>query len=101
MTTWLVWTFPIFAIWGIFCAYTLKIRFSGSTYFIAKFLSCLLYNGFFATTYLDIIKEDNYLVLGHKPEILINHPFVGWIAFLCIPIHAAALPVRREIKWWF
>lgn len=101
MTTWFVWTFPLFAAWGILCAYTLKIRLSGGNHFLVKFFLCLIFNGFFATTYLNMIERDNFLLLGHKPEIILNHPFIGWIAFFCIPIHAAALPVRWEIKWWF
>lgn len=101
MILWFVWVFPLFATWGVLCAYTLKIRFSGTQYFFAKFSLCLAFNGFFAITYLGMIEQHQFLLLGHQPDLISNYPFIGWIAFFCIPIHAGALPVRWEIRWWF
>lgn len=101
LTLWFVSTFPLFATWGILCAYTLKIRFSGTEYFLAKFLLCLIFNGFFAITHLSMIEENNFPLLGYNPDLISNYPIIGWIAFFCIPAHAGALPVRWEIRWWF
>ncbi|QTT88523.1 hypothetical protein [Pseudomonas chlororaphis] len=97
----IVWGFPILAAFGISAAYFLKARFSGSDLNYARFYFCLAFNGVFVVPYMDILQNDDFLFLGHRPEIISEHPFVGWIAFSCIFIHLFALPVKRKVKGWF
>ena len=97
----IVWVFPVLAVCGIFFAYFLKIHFSGNNLNSIKIFLCLLFNGLFVVPYIDIIENNDFLFLGRRPEILSEHPFIGWIAFICIFIHSFALPVKRKVKWVF
>lgn len=95
------WVFPILAACGIFFAYLLKVRLSGSNLNHFKLYSCLVLNGLFVVPYMDILQNNYFLFLGHRPEIIPEHPFIGWLAFVCIFIHLFSLPVKRKVKWWF
>lgn len=97
----ILWFFPVLAIFGISAAYLLKVHLSGSDLSYAKFYSCLVFNGFFVIPYIEILQNNDFLFLGHRPEITSEHPFIGWISFICIFIHLFALPVKRKVKWWF
>jgi hypothetical protein len=97
----IAWAFPALALCGIFFAYALKVRLSGSNLNSIKFFCCLIFNGFFVVTYIDVIENSDFLFLGHSPDITLEHPFIGWTAFLCILAHSFSLPVKREVKWLF
>ncbi|PMY38029.1 hypothetical protein DMW99_30075 [Pseudomonas chlororaphis] len=97
----ILWVFPVLAVCGISVAYFLKARFSGSDLNYARFYFCLVFNGLFVVPYMDILQNDDFLFLGHRPEIVSEHPFIGWVAFFCIFIHLFALPVKRKVKGWF
>lgn len=93
--------FPVLAACGVFVAYFLKVRLSGSDLNHVKLYFCLLFNGLFVVPYMDILQNNDFLFLGHRPEIISEHPFIGWIAFVCIFIHLFSFPVKRNVKWWF
>ena len=93
--------FPVLAACGIFVATFLKVHFSGGDLNYVKLFFCLIVNGMFVVPYMDILQGDDFLFLGHRPEIVSEHPFIGWIAFVCIFIHVLLFPVRRNVKWWF
>lgn len=97
----IVWIFPILAVCGIFFAFLLKIRLSGKNLNNIKLFFCLIFNGLFVVPYIDIIENNDFLFLGHRPEITAEHPFIGWIAFSCIFIHSLSLPAKRKVKWFF
>jgi hypothetical protein len=97
----IVWVFPVLAVCGIFSAYFLKVRLSGSNLNHVKLYSCLIFNGFFVVPYINIIENNDFLFLGYRPEIISEHQFIGWIAFFSIFIHSFALPAKRSVKWWF
>ncbi|WP_238399323.1 hypothetical protein [Pseudomonas chlororaphis] len=97
----ILWVFPVLAACGIGVAYFLKVRLSGSDLNYARFYFCLVLNGLFVVPYMDILQNNDFLFLGRRPEIISEHPFIGWIAFACIFIHLFALPVKRKVKVWF
>lgn len=97
----IAWAFPVLAVCGIYFAYFLKVRLSGKKLNNIKFFFCLTYNGVFVVPYIDIIENSDFLLLGYRPEIISEHPFIGWIAFICIFMHSFALPVKRNVKWFF
>ncbi|MCE4054825.1 hypothetical protein [Pseudomonas sp. Au-Pse12] len=97
----ILWLFPVVAACGIGVAYFLKVRLSGSDLNYTKLYACLVFNGFFVVPYIDILQNQNFLFLGRRPELLLEHEFIGWIAFFCIFIHLFALPVKRKVRWWF
>lgn len=84
---------------GIFTALYLKTRWSGSDLNHTKLYLSLIFNGCFVVPYIDLIKNNDFLFLGNRPDITADHPLIGWIAFTCIFIHLYALPVKRKIKW--
>jgi hypothetical protein len=97
----IVWVFPILAACGIFLAYVLKIYLSNTNLNHAKLYGSVIFNGLFVVPYIDIIENNNFPFLGYRPETILEHPSIGWIAFFCILAHSTALPVKRKVKWWF
>lgn len=97
----IMWVFPALAVCGIFFAYCLKIHFSGSGLNKSKLFFCLIFNGLFAVPYIEIIENNYFPFLGYRPDIMSEHPFIGWLAFACIFIHSFSLPVKRNVKWLF
>lgn len=97
-------TFPLFALWGLLCAFTLRIRFSGAhlwEWFGIRFIICVAFNLLFAMIYFSISKLQVLPVLGYRPDVILEYPFIEWIAFFCGYIHVFAWPVERELRWWF
>jgi hypothetical protein len=86
------------AVFGVSAAYILKVCLSGSSLNHIKLYFCLIFNGAFVIPYIDIIKNNDFLFLGYRPDIISDHPFVGWLAFACIFAHLFALPVKWKIK---
>jgi hypothetical protein len=84
-----------------FFAYFLKVNLSGSNLNHVKLYSCLVFNWISVAPYMGILTNNRFLFFGYWPDIIIEHHFVGWIAFICIFIHLFALPVKRKVKWWF
>ena len=97
----IVWAFPALAVCGMLFAYSLKIYLSGNNLNNIKLFFRLIFNGLFVVPYIDIIENNDFLFLGHRPDIISEHPFIGWIAFSCIFIHSFSLPVKRQVKWLF
>lgn len=86
--------FSALALTSITAAYFLKFRLSGEDLNALKLYTCLIFNGLFAVPYLDIAKNDNFLFLGHQPEIINTYPSIGWIALFSAVAHALALPTK-------
>lgn len=93
--------FSALAACGVFLAYFLKIHLSGRSLTPAKLYFCLILNGFFVAPYINIIEHNDFLHLGSRPDIISEHPIIGWIAFACIFLHLFSFPVKRNVKWWF
>lgn len=96
----IVLIFPVMAACGVFLAYSLKIHLSGCNLSYTKLYFCLLLNDFFVVPYINIIQHDDFPYLGHRPDIISEHPFIGWIAFVCVFLHLFSLPVKRNVKGW-
>lgn len=104
MTVWFLFTFPLFALWGILSAYTLRIKFSGEElwgFLALKFIVCIIFNFVFVFIYLRIVKFQEFPVLGFRPDLIADYPLISYIAIFCIYIHAFAFPVEIELRWWF
>ena len=97
----IVLIFSALAACGVFLAYFLKTHLSGRNLTPAKLYFCLILNGFFVVPYINIIEHNNFLHLGSRPDIISEHPVIGWIAFACIFLHLFSFPVKRNVKWWF
>jgi len=96
----IVWVFPSLAVCGILFAYGLKTHLSGRHLNNRRLFFCLFFNGLFVVPYIDIIQNNEFLFLGHRPDILSAHPFIGWLALVCIVIHSLCLPVKHTVKGW-
>ena len=104
MTVWFLFTFPLFVLWGILSAYTLRIRFSGEElwdFLGLKFIVCMVFNSVSVFIYLRIVTFQEFPVLGFRPDLIADYPLISYIAILCIYIHGFAFPVERELRWWF
>ncbi|MGY2288547.1 hypothetical protein ACW9H6_01010 [Pseudomonas sp. SDO528_S397] len=101
MTFWFLVIFPLFALWGVLCAYALKIYLSGEYLYSLKFIMCMYFNGFLGINHFDIVMNSNFFVLGRRPDIVLDYPFITWIAYAGMLLHFFAYPVRRPLRWWF
>lgn len=90
----IVWIFPVLATFGVCVAYFLKYLLSGKDLGLVGLFSCVFFNGFFAVSYINIIEEDDFVFLGNRPDLIVEYPFIGWIAFVCILLHTFALPIK-------
>jgi len=84
----------VFVMGGVVFAYFLKIRFSGDKLGYIKLYACLLVNGFFVVSYMDVIQYDQFLFLGYRPDLLVSYPSIGWVMFFGMLAHAFALPMK-------
>jgi hypothetical protein len=97
----ITFSFLIFSLLGILFAHYLKVVLSSKTLGYTKFFIGLVVNMFFMRAHMNIVKFDNFLYFGHHPEIINNYESVGWLAFICLFLHALALHVKRDLKWWW
>src|SRR5476651_1456262 len=91
----------VFLVSGVLIAYALKVGFSGEKLNHIKLYVCLVVNGFFVVSYVEIIKHDEFLFLGYRPDLVISYPAIEWIAFFGIWAHAFALPMKWQIRRCF
>jgi len=96
----IVWVFPLFSILGVTTAYFLKIHLSGNNLNHTRICLGLVFNALFIIPYIDIIENNKFPVLGYRPDIILDNPFIGWVAFICIFLHLFAHPVKWEVKFW-
>ncbi|MGW8466964.1 hypothetical protein [Pseudomonas sp. CLCA07] len=97
----IAWIFPLLACLGVATAYLLKIHLSGDNLNHAKLCLGMAFNAIFIISYMGIIEYSKYPILGYRPDIISDNPFIGWMAFVCIFLHLLARPVNREVKSWF
>ena len=97
----IILAFLIFSVLGVLFAYSLKVILSSKNIGYTKLLLGLGVNMLFISVHIDIVKFDNFLYFGHHPEIINNYESIGWLAFICLFLHALALPVKRDLKWWW
>lgn len=90
----IVWVFTILAIFGVCAAYLLRYWFSGKNLSVAGLYSCVVFNCFFAVPYIMIIEDNDFVFLGSRPDIILEHPSIGWIAFVCVFMHSFAVPTK-------
>ncbi|NWB67838.1 hypothetical protein [Pseudomonas sp. I8001] len=91
----------LFLMGSVWSAYALKVKFSGGNLNHVKLYFCLIFNGFFVITYMDVIKYDDFLYLGYRPDITVGYPIIDWIALIGMLAHAFALPMKWKVKRWF
>lgn len=97
----IILAFLIFSTLGVLFAFSIKVALSSENLGYTKLILSLGVNVFFMTVHMDIVKFDNFLYFGHHPEIINNYESVGWLAFICMFLHALALPVKRNMRWWW
>ncbi|MGF6127735.1 hypothetical protein QF019_002946 [Pseudomonas frederiksbergensis] len=97
----IAWIFPLLAISGVVTAYFLKTHLSGNNLNYTKLCLGLVFNAVFIIPYMNIIENNKFPFLGYRPDIILDDPFIGWVAFACIILHLFARPVNQEVKCWF
>ncbi|NVZ13091.1 MULTISPECIES: hypothetical protein [unclassified Pseudomonas] len=91
----------VFVVGGVVFAYFLKIRFSGDKLGYIKLYTCLIVNGFFVVSYMDVIQYSQFLFLGYRPDLVVSYPAIEWVVFFGILAHAFALPMKWKVRRWF
>lgn len=84
----------LFFMGGVWSAYALKRKFSGCDLNYVKLYFCLVYNGFFVVSYIEVIKYCEFPFFGVRTDFVIQYPIIEWIAFFGILAHGFALPVK-------
>ncbi|WLH27978.1 hypothetical protein [Pseudomonas canadensis] len=97
----IIFAFLIFSSAGLLFAYSLRVILSSKNLGHIKLLTGLAVNVFFMITHMEIAQFDKYLYFGLHPEIIDTYPAIGWIALTCFILHALALPVKRDLSWWW
>lgn len=97
----IILAFLILSPLGLLCAYSLRVIFSGKNLGYTKIYISLAVNIFFMTIHMEIAQFDKYLYFGTHQEIIENNPAIGWIALTLFILHALALPVKRDLNWWW
>lgn len=96
----IVWIFPLIAITSVVAAYYIRHRLSGENLNLLKLYGSLAFNGLFAIPYLNIVENDRFMFLGHRPDIATDYPIIGWIALFSALAHAFALPLSWRLGGW-
>lgn len=97
----IIMAFLILSPLGLLFAYWLRVIFSGKRLGYTKIYISLAVNIFCMMTYMEIAQFDKYLYFGTHPEVIENYPIIGWIALAFFILHALALPVKRDLNWWW
>ncbi|MBC3254241.1 hypothetical protein HU733_01940 [Pseudomonas paralactis] len=97
----IIMAFLILSPLGLLFAYSLRVIFSGKGLGYTKIYISLAVNIFFMMTHMEIAQSDKYLCFGTHPEVIENYPIIGWIALAFFILHALALPVKRDLNWWW
>ncbi len=97
----IIFIFLIFLLLGLLFAYSLRVILSSKDLGHTKLLTGLAVNMFFMMTHLEIAQFDKYLYFGIHPEIIETYPSIGWLALIAFILHALALPVKRDLNWWW
>lgn len=82
-------------------AYTLRARLSGERLNSLKLFLCLIFNGYFAVSYIEVIKYGEFPFFGVRTDFIIQYPIIGWFAFFGILAHGFALPMKWKVRRWF
>jgi hypothetical protein len=90
----IIMAFLILSPLGLLFAYWLRVIFAGKRLGYTKIYISLAVNIFFMMTHMEIAQLDKYLYFG-------THPVFGWIALAFFILHALALPVKRDLNWWW
>lgn len=91
----------LFVVLGVCGAYTLKAKLSGEGLNSWKLFLCLIFNGSFVVSYIEVIKYSEFPFLGVRADIVMQYPIVEWIVFFGILAHAFALPMKWKARRWF
>ena len=91
----------LFVMGGVWSAYALKRRFSGYDLNHIKLYSCVVYNGYFVVSYIEVIKYGEFPFFGIRTDFIIQYPIIEWIAFFGILAHGFALPMKWKVRRWF
>ena len=91
----------LFVMGGVWSAYALKRRFSGCDLNHIKLYSCVVYNGYFVVSYIEVIKYGEFPFFGIRTDFIIQYPIIAWLAFFGILAHGFALPMKWKVRRWF
>lgn len=62
----------VFVVFGVVGAYALRARLSGEDLNTLKLFSCVIFNGFFVVSYIEVIKYGEFPFLGLGLILLFN-----------------------------
>lgn len=95
------WFFLFLVITGAAASLFLKSCLSGNRLNSKKLFCGVIFNGLFAIPYINIIERSEFLFLGIRLDIVLEHPSIPWIAFAGLLLHLFALPSKSSHGWWF
>ncbi|WP_124423829.1 hypothetical protein [Pseudomonas orientalis] len=96
-----LWLYPLLSILGVFLAFSLRVLLSSKKLGYTKFFLGMIPNMLAMRTHYKIADLDIFPLLGHRPEIIESHIFIGWLALACFLLHAGAFPVKYDLHWWW
>ena len=96
-----IWLFPLLSITGVLCAFSLRVILSSQNLGYIRLFLGLIPNMLAMRIHYKIAAFDEYPLIGHRPEIINEHIFIGWLALTCFLLHASAFPVKRDLNGWW
>ena len=97
----ITWLFPALSIFGVICGFSLKVLLSSKNLGYTKLFLGMAPNMLAMALHYKIAYLNKFPLLGHRPDIIDEHVFIGWLALLCFFLHASAFPVKQDLNWWW
>ncbi len=83
----------LYVLGGAALGYYFKYRLSGPRLNNFKLCFCLIVNGFFIISYVQLIERGVFVYRWHRPDLLMQYPILGWLAMAGIIVQGFALPI--------
>lgn len=80
-------------------AFVLKFCFTHPDLGRLVFGICFFFNVSIVSYHSTVLEFQHFLFYGHHPELLIANPSIIWVAVICIPLHAWAIPRNERLRW--
>ncbi len=95
----IAWLFPILSALGLLCGFSLRVLLSSKNLGYVKLFLGLIPNMLAMALHYKIVYLDIFPFLGHRPDIIDEYVFIGWLALACFLLHACAFPVKYDLQW--
>ena len=80
-------------------AFVLKFCFTHPDLGRLVFGICFFFNVSIVSYHSTVLEFQHFLFYGYRPELLIANPSIIWVAVICIPLHAWAIPRNERLRW--